>query len=146
MPNSIDEAEKIIDEMKITKDLEVQDVVLSNREVAKKQTEKSVKETEKSGLNTKIDKLITDRVAELRTALATDKITDGFELTKKADRTVDKDNRRTINDLKTIQSKLLDIRYLENADDSQDSSEADENTAYTAIEELVKKFDGSYMS
>jgi len=130
-----------LDELAIEKDLEVQDVVLSKREIKKIQIEKVAKQAEQTALQTKIDKLITDELATRRTALATYKITDGFE--DKSNETNGKDNRRAFTELKTIKTSLEDIRYLENADEAHSSSVDDENTAYTALDTLIKEYQTS---
>ncbi|KLL04269.1 MAG: hypothetical protein MRERV_25c020 [Mycoplasmataceae bacterium RV_VA103A] len=143
MPKSIARAEEVLDELKVLKDIEVKDVVLSNHELAKKQIEKSQKETERSSLDSKMQKMITDELTNKRTTLTTYKITDGFELTRKADGTADQDNRRTSSELMTIKEKLEEIRYLENADTAISSSNDDENTAYSKLEELINDFQQS---
>jgi len=140
---NLDSAGEALDELAVQKDLEVQDVALSNREVSKKQAERIVKQTKKDGLDTKIQELITDEIGAKRTKIAEYKITDGFELVKKSDGTVDKDNRKSLTDLKTIKNLLEDIRFLENADDEAVSSVDDENTAYTAVKELLDKWSDS---
>ncbi|CAG8467722.1 19073_t:CDS:2, partial [Racocetra fulgida] len=103
-----------------------------------KEEKRKLTETE-----TAIQNLITNELTSRRTSLTTYKITDGFELVKKADGTGEKDNRRTSSELMTIKEKLEEIRYLENADTAISSFNDDENVAYSKLEELLKDFQQS---
>ncbi|CAG8789824.1 11437_t:CDS:10, partial [Gigaspora margarita] len=138
---NLESVNEVLDELKVQKDLEVQEVVLTNREIGKKQFEKSRKETERNNLDTKIQQLITDEITAKQTTLTNYKITDGFE--DKTGETNGKDNRRTSDDLTKIKELLEDIRFLENADTSQNSSNDDENTVYSKLEALVNDFQKS---
>ncbi|CAG8507548.1 8231_t:CDS:2 [Cetraspora pellucida] len=114
---------------------------LSDEKIDEKKAEKVTKEAERNNLKTEIDKLIADELTSRRTTLATYKITDGFE--DKTSETNGKDNRRTSDDLTKIKELLEDIRFLENADTSQSSSDAEENTAYAKLETLLSDYQNS---
>ncbi|CAG8681668.1 6361_t:CDS:2 [Ambispora leptoticha] len=141
---SLDEAEEIMLELQAESQVEIQTIALSSQEVEKKKLEKTRKETERTALNAKIDKLVSDKLTEFRNELTTTyKIKDGFELTKKADGTVDKDNRKEYGDLLQIKIRLETIRYLESGDESKDSSDDDENTAYNNLKTIQDNYNNS---
>jgi len=130
LPRSLDEYQQQLSIFKSKTGADNVRVAKWMEELDKKTDEKTQKETE-------IDKLITDQLKELRTQLVSFKIAEGFELTKKADGTVDKDNRRTQLEIQQIKSLLEDIRYLENdGDEELSSSVTEENTAYQKLSKI----------
>ncbi|CAG8669375.1 7083_t:CDS:2, partial [Cetraspora pellucida] len=99
-----------------------------------KQVEIQVKETQ-------IDTLIREILSKKREQLTKYNLAKGFA------KTTTEDNRRDITELLDLNQLLLEIRYLENDGDATTLSSVDaENTALTAIEDIIQKiyFDGDY--
>jgi len=95
-----------------------------------------------------LDALITEKIKELRTGLATYNIEKGFK-DKTNDTPKGDDNRKTSMELTSIFKTLKDIRYLENCDESKPSTDSTngskENTAYTELETILTDWDASYV-
>ena len=98
-----------------------------------KKQEKSVKDTQLNSKNTELATLISKIITKKREELNQSNI-------KEFENKGGQDNRKTQSELSTLQRLLLEIRYLENdGDTTLASSVADENTALTTIEDLLKQ-------
>jgi len=135
MPKSIDEAEKIVDSLKIKSTKTIQKTLLKEEKVDEKRAELSTKQTELTAKETEIQTLITEELTNIRTELKKVGIENGkiFAIDFPAGGT---DNRKTITDLTTIKDQLESVRFLEKNDIKVGSSVGEENTAYTAIKNL----------
>jgi hypothetical protein len=114
------------------KNILIQQAASLRLEVDKKKDEIDDKITAKE---TEVTAIIAEIVKEKRAVLKTYNLDKGFE--KKTVNNATEDNRKTKSDLELIITLLEDIRFLEKDDTNEDSTEVKENTAYTAITEIL---------
>jgi len=102
--------------------------------IDEKTKEKDAKQVEIQVKETQIDTLIREILTKKREKLNSYNISKGFA------KTASEDNRRDIMELLDLNQLLLEIRYLENDGDATALSSVDaENTALTAIEDIIQK-------
>ena len=106
------------------------------KQIKEKQEQITAKQTEIAKQETEINQVVQEILTKKREELKKYEIAKGF---KKVDTN---DQRRGFFDLYDIQSLLLEIRYLEQeGDTTQPSSNAEENTAFTSVSEILTEVD-----
>ncbi|CFW92940.1 protein of unknown function [endosymbiont DhMRE of Dentiscutata heterogama] len=105
-----------------------------DKEISDGQKEIDAKQKEINAKDVEIKALVGEILTKKREALANYNISKGFA------KTPTEDNRREVMELVKINQLLLEIRYLENDGDATTlSSVTEENTALTAIGDIIQK-------